>query len=165
MEVFEVHITGDENIIEVCKNNGYKSISVDLLKPNQSILRTEYMTSMILKHNNYKECKIAVDNCVNIIKNNKVNVIRVKIESPFYEHYIDQSLYMESHFEATNDKYPMSRNKRKTTILATEREYDKKLYNQFINRWKDSKELELCLYDTWIDEDKDWFELYENNRS
>jgi hypothetical protein len=121
------------------------------------------MTSMIFKFDSYQSCKSHVDALVEAFKIAGVNVLRVKIESPYYDHYRKQSLYMESHFEAEDARYPMSRNQRKTTRLATDREYDQRFYDLFRAAWA-SKELELCLYDTWVDEDKDWFDLYPGGK-
>ena len=161
MEVFEVHITADEGIINIAKRLGIKTISVDLLRPDRTVLRTEHMTSQIVRAENYEACKRQVDWMLLNLDLYKVRVYRVKIESPCYDHYVGQSLYMESHFQPTDDHYPLSRNQRKETLLATDREYDKQLYDLFKTRWAD-KEVELCLYDTFVEEDKDWFDCYRS---
>jgi hypothetical protein len=54
----------------------------------------------------------------------------------------------------------MSRNKNKATILATDREYKIENYEFFRRRYKDVV-VELCLYDSHIKEDQDWFNLYK----
>jgi len=51
------------------------------------------------------------------------------------------------------------RNAKSSKLLATDRTYDKKEYQAFIEKWK-GEDVEMCLLDTWIEEDKDWFELY-----
>jgi hypothetical protein len=159
MEVFEVHITGDYRIIDVANKINVKNISVDLLKPDGSVLRTEHMTSYVLKCRSFEECKLLVEKTVEHFVEEKVRVLRVKIESPDYVHYRDRSLYMESHFSAENEKYPLSRNRKKTHRLATDREYDRSNYDSFRDRWN-GEDVELCLHDTWLEEDKDWFDLY-----
>ncbi len=159
MESFEIHITGSPNIIDVAKKMNVKTIAVDLLNPNHEVIRTEFMTSFIEKKKSYEECKKFVDQLVlNLQK--EVEILRVKIESPYYPHYKDQSLYMESHFENENDKFPISRNVRKTLLLATDREYNKEQYDAFIKKY-DGKDIELCLFDSFIDEDKDWFDAFK----
>ncbi len=162
MEVFEVHITGDSSIIEQANKIGVKSIEINLLKPDKSYLRTEYMTSQVYRFEDFSQCKKHVEEVVEKLKAANVLVHRVKIESPYYEHYVKQSLYMESHFEAKSDCFAMSKNVRKDTFLATDREYDQSYYNAFKEIYE-GEELELCLYDDNIAEDADWFELYENN--
>lgn len=159
MEVFEVHITGDEAIHAVAAKEGLKTIAIDLLKPDGSVLRTEHMTSHVYRFENYDRCSLCVQNVVNKFEIAGVRVIRVKIESPYYEHYRAQSLYMESHFQAEDFKYPTSKNQRKTTLLATDRTEDKTKYEAFKNQHK-GNELELCLYDSFQAEDKDWFDHY-----
>src|SRR5689334_14136900 len=99
IETFEIHITGDKSILQAAKP--LKTIEVQLLRPDKSILRTEYMTSH-MQHmaSGYKGCKQYVDDIVGYLKEIGVNIVRVKIESPYYEHYVAQSLYIESHFES-----------------------------------------------------------------
>lgn len=157
MKHFEIHITGEEGIIEELTSMKLKNITVELLRPDNSTLRTEFMSSIVRKFNNYSECAFYVQNLTNNLKS---KIIRVKIESPFYDEFVDQSLYMESHFAPFNSTYPLSRNKASGKLMATDREYDKEKYNQFKEVWKDN-ELELCLFDSFVKEDSDWFELYK----
>lgn len=163
MEVFEVHITGDESIHEVAKRDDYKTIAIDLLRPDKTVIRTEHMTSLIFKYpyqtGAYPQCKHLVDQITRKFKEAGVKIIRVKIECPFYDHYVDDSLYMESHFITEEVDLPVSRNQRKTTLLATDRTYTQRDYWQFKEKYE-GKEVELCLHDTFPDEDKDWFDCY-----
>jgi hypothetical protein len=160
MEIFEVHITGNESILNSAKSLGVKTISVDLLHPDGSRLRTEHMTSQIYRFANYQDCKKYVDELVGQLVG--VEIHRVKIESPCYEHYMDESLYVESHFPATDWSYPVSRNVRKEDRLATDREYKEGAepgYYGFRERHA-GRDLELCLYDSNPQEDLDWLQLY-----
>ena len=34
-------------------------------------------------------------------------------------------------------------------------------YSEFAEKWK-KEVVELCLHDTYVDEDKDWFALWDN---
>lgn len=156
MEIFEIHITGTESIIDLAKNVPIKTIIIDLLKPDKSYHRTEYMTSQVYKAENYQACKEYVDSIVPQL--GEVN--RVKIECPYYEHYVNQSVYIESHFKASNSKYPISKNQNKDSFLATDREYNIENYGFFRRLYK-GVVVELCLYDSNIQEDKDWFDLYK----
>lgn len=159
MEVFEIHITGDESILNKALALGLKTISVELLRPDKSVIRTEHMTSAIKKFQNYSYCKEYVDGVVDELNRDGVKIIRVKIESPFYRHYKDQSLYMEAHFVTSNSKYALSRNIRKTEFLGTEREYLHDCYEAFVERHS-GKDIEICLHDTNVNEDKDWLRMY-----
>lgn len=156
MEIFEIHITGDKEIINLANKLSLKTIVIDLLKPDKSHLRTEYMTSHAQKFNNCKDCKAFVDNAAKELG----NVVRIKIESPYYEHYVNQSVYIESHFKAVNSSYPMSKNQNKDSLLATDREYKIENYEFFRRKYK-GVVVELCLYDSNINEDLDWFNLYK----
>lgn len=169
--MFEIHITGDEKIIEAAKSLDIKTIVIDLVKPDRSYFRTEYMTSHAQAFDNYEECKAWVDDVVNQLTAAGVKIVRVKIEAPFYKHYIDQSIYFEVHYDARNNDYPMSRNQGKETFLCTAREYDRTKYESlwqkhggiFLLKPPAGWVMELCLYDSNVEEDKDWFALYENS--
>ncbi len=161
MEIFEIHITGTKAINEEFDKLGIKNIVVDLLTPTQSLLRTEYMSSFIYKEENFESCKEMVNDLLSKLKS---EIIRVKIECPFYEHYVKQSLYMESHFEPFNNELPISVNARSGKHMATDRTYNQDEYPSFLKRYEGMAELELCLLDTFVDEDKDWFDLYSENK-
>lgn len=159
METFEIHITGSQCIHDIGGRYKHKTIAIDLLKPDRSVLRTEHMTSFVRKFSHYDQCKSYVDKIYRMYVLDGLTVHRVKIESPVYEHYIDSSLYIESHFESDQVDYPISRNQKKTVCLATDREYDIKRYDEFIEKHRDH-DLELCLFDTNPREDYDWLELW-----
>lgn len=162
MEVFEVHITGDKSIHDVAKILGQKTIAIDLLNPDGTVLREEHMTSLIFKYafsDAYLTCLKDVLQLAENYRNRGVNILRVKIESPPYKHYESQSLYMESHFISDRFKFPTSRNQRKTTLLATDRTYDQSNYANFSQN-NQNADLELALYDSQINEDQDWFSAY-----
>jgi hypothetical protein len=131
METFEIHITGEQNIINAGKSLGVKTISIDLLNPDGSFYRTEHMTSEVRKFDSFKTCRTWVENIVSELVGNGVSVHRVKIESPFYAHYEDISCYIESHFLASDGRYPLSRNRKKIELLATDRTYHKWEYASF----------------------------------
>lgn len=163
-EFFEIHITGDESIHRLAKAYGHKTIAIDLLRPDYSTIRTEHMTSLILKYpfrtEAYDDCKKLVDKIVDRYLADGLKIERVKIESPVYDYYEEESLYIETHFESNDTFYPISRNKKKTVCLATDREYNQYNYWNFKEK-HEGKEMELCLYDTNQLEDIDWLKLFE----
>lgn len=159
MEVFEVHITGCNRIHEAAEKNGIKSIEVELLRPDGSYLRTEHMTSHVLKFPNYGECVQHVLNVRDELAR-WCAIWRVKVECPaFYTHYRDMSLYLESHFDTNMNTWPISRNKKKETWMGTDRTYDHTEYDNFMEQWK-GMTLELALYDSHMEEDFDWLDLW-----
>jgi hypothetical protein len=169
MEVFEIHITGDKKIISAAKELSLKTIVLDLVKPDRSYYRTEYMTSQVHHAENYQQCKDYVDEIVGNLLAQGVDIKRVKIECAYIKKYKDQSIYFEVHYRADNNLAPMSQNHGKDYFLATAREYDKDKYDSlwqkhggiFLFTPPDPFVMELCLYDTNVEEDKDWFDLYE----
>ena len=54
-------------------------------------------------------------------------------------------------------------NKTIPTPSATVRTYDKKEFDSFQKKYGEAK-CELCLYDSFVDEDKDWFDLYDKEK-
>jgi hypothetical protein len=159
LETFEVHITGSENIHKVGEVLLYKTIAIDLLRPDQSVLRTEHMTSMVVKQPSFESCQTAVLQMVENLRAGGVDIIRVKIECPFYPHYVPISKYLESHYESGLFVHPTSRNQNKSTLLATDRVWDHDHYEGFRQSYVNHM-VELCLYDTYANEDDDWFSLY-----
>lgn len=157
METFEIHITGSKGINEELDALGVKNIIVDLLTPERELFRTEYMSSFILKVENYATAGIET---FALVRKLKTPIIRVKIETPYYEHYVDKSLYIESHFTPINNSLPVSRNVKSGKLMATDRCYYKESYCNFREKYKNA-EVELCLFDTFVEEDKDWFDLYQ----
>ena len=45
---------------------------------------------------------------------------------------------------------------------ATARTYEKTHYEAFKKEWE-NEDVEMCLVDTFVNEDKDWFDLYQKN--
>lgn len=166
MEVFEIHITGDEKIIAAGQELGLHTIEIDLVKPDKSYLRTEFMTSHVHRCENYDACKRFVDEKVAQLLEKGIEIKRVKIECPYIYPYKYSSLYLEVHYKSDDGQLPMSKNRNKEHYLCTDREYDNANYRKFAERY--SKKvyedfiLELCVYDTDVNEDKDWFDLYDN---
>lgn len=158
MKTFEIHITGENSKInDEFDKLGIKNIVIELLKPNGKLHRTEYMSSFIYKTETFEECLEYVNSIVDKLK---TKVTRVKIESPYYPEYVDRSIYIESHFkDEYNGTFALSRNVKSGKIMGTDRSYDKEEYPFFKMMWE-KKELELCLYDTFIKEDQDWLNLY-----
>jgi hypothetical protein len=157
MEVFEIHITGDERIMSASRSLGVKAIAVELLSPDMRVLRVEHMTSQIAKFDVYEDCEVYVLSLAKKLVDLGVEIYRVKIESPYREHFVSRSLYVESHFPARSGY--ASRNVLKTEKLGTAREYDVSGYGDFVKKHA-GDEIEMCLYDSCPYEDRDWLKLY-----
>jgi hypothetical protein len=157
----EIHITGDEKIHEIAPHLGLRTIEIELLRPDGSILRTEHMTSDVRKFECFEQALDFVGSMRFGLIVNGVKVIRTKIECPPNEKQIDTAYYCESHFPVRDlsVECPISRRKNTNKLLGTARTFNKDLYRAFIETYKD-KEIELCLHDSHVDEDKDWMELW-----
>lgn len=154
---FEVHITGDSSIIDELDKLNIKNIIVELLDRDYEVLRLEFMSSFIVK---LPYCVIHQYVLDLVEKLKHCNIIRIKIECPPILELFPMSLYVESHFEPINNEYPLSRNFKSKKMMATDREYMKNNYYSFIDKWKDV-DCELCVFDSFIEEDLDWFNLYK----
>jgi hypothetical protein len=153
---FKVHITGDEKLMEEFIELGIKVIKIDLLKPDSSVLRTEYMSSQIVRCRE-DQIFIFIDALKQKIKNGKI--IREKIECPPIDKLLNKALYIETHFSSDDFKYPVIQNLQSKRFISTKREYKKNNFKKFIDENK-YKNIECCIHDTFIEEDKDWFSLY-----
>ena len=112
-EVFEIHITGDEAILTEAVP--IKTISVHLLRPDGRLLRTEHMTSHVCRLSDAENAIGYAEDIRYALDIKGVSIYRVKVECPYYEHYVDRAIYIESHFQADNFELPVSRNARKGT--------------------------------------------------
>lgn len=165
MKIFEVHITGNSNkILQVAKELDVKAICINLLRPDKTFLRNEWMTSQVIKANNFDECKKLVFDLREKLIAHGVEIVREKIESAYYPEYVEQSLYIETYFQTSDFNLPVSQNASKTTFLATDRTYLKKEYEDFLVKYK-GREIELALLDINPYEDEDWLSLYYENDS
>ncbi len=156
-EVFEIHITGDEKIHEVAKELGLKTIQVQLLRPDKSLIRTEHMTSIVKKFDYFEKAYQWTINTV-IKLAEQCKIYRVKIESPPYPHYYYIALYAEVHFKNDSFNTPTSKNPTKDYYLGTERVPIGKI-NELKAKYP-NEDLEICLMDNNIYEDVDWFNSY-----
>jgi len=159
MKSYEVHITGDKEINSELDKLNIKNIIVELQYPNGEPLRVEYMSSFIIRFESFTRCFEYVSALASKLKS---NIIRVKIESPYYPEDIDISLYMESHFIPRDNKYAVSKNLKSGKLMGTDRTYNKSEYIDFMKKWE-GEDIELCIYDSFIEEDDDWLSLYSNS--
>lgn len=155
---FEIHITGDSSELNATLTDlGIKNIIVELLKPDNSVLRTEHMSSFV-RNMRYNEIhQFVLDLVTKLAKQH--NIIRVKIESPPILELFPMSLYVESHFIPRSNKYALSRNVKSGKLMGTDREYNKNEYQTFLDKWQ-NEDCELCVFDSFKEEDFDWLSLY-----
>lgn len=157
MRTFKIHISGTLDTIQELRKLGIESITVHLLRPDGLILETVHMTAFVKKFTTYDVCKEYVDT---LLRHLNTPVFRVKIDCAYYHNYAERSVYIESHFKSNVYIYPTSLSHQSGKVLATTREYDKRFYRMFRERFKDH-EIELCLYDDCIRQDSNWFSFYK----
>jgi len=170
--LFEIHMTAaDDSIHEAADDLKIKTIAVNLLRPDLSILRTEHMTSHAQDFSDFDECKKFVNDLAFKFRNRGIEMVRTKIETPFSSSVACNSVYIESHWkQIISGNYfghrcsPLSQNQNKLgsdKYLATDRLYDRKYFDLFNDAYKNNATVELCLYDSFVEEDADWFNLYD----
>ncbi len=154
-ELFEIHITGDESIKKLGKALGHKVIEIGAMNTKKQILYTEIMTSIQQRFENFEECLEFTRRLTSFYRG-----IRSKIECPAtYEHYLPKTIYTECHFKTVEVNLPISKNVDKDYLVATDRVYKQEKFAQFIKKYK-GMDVELCLYDTLISKDYDWFKYW-----
>jgi len=166
MEKFEIHITGDSNIIGALQKRNLKSLHAEMRNPHDITIGVEYMSSFVKEFKDYEACKLWVTSFVNILKDwDNINIIRTKIECPYsYKHYRDQSIYAEAHFPKTRltQHFPFVYNVNSDKYVCTDRVHNKSDYNEFSNIWIGflGAEVELCLFDDNIAHDEVWINSF-----
>ena len=145
----------------ICYLADIKCIEIESLNIYGQNIGTQHMTSIIKKFTDKEEAVEFAKSLSYKFGKCGISVHRTKVESPIYDEYLYDALYVESHFESNQFIFPTSRNVKKNTLLATHREYDINAYQYFIDfHNKRNHELELCLYDTNVYIDFDWFNCY-----
>lgn len=167
MEIFEIHITGEEKIITILNDFNYKTLHAELRNKNNETIGAEYMSSFKQEFLNYETCKKFVDDLVDYLLTQNIEIYRVKIECPyFYNHYKEMAIYVESHFPTTelNNHYPFVYNVNSKKYVSTDRIYLKSEYNDFIEKWKQEpkSEIEYCLFDDNIRHDEEWVRTFKD---
>jgi len=159
MKKFEIHITGkDESILEEFKLLGYKTLEVLLMNPTGSPVGKENMCCIQKEFPSYEKCmEFVICLCMQL----RSELARVKIESCYYEEYLDKAIYAEVHSSPIIPGQPWVSNFNKKKYTSTERTYNK---NEFLTL-KDSinnkgSEFELCLYDSNPNFDDYWLSFY-----
>jgi hypothetical protein len=161
MEAYQICITGSENIIEALKSVQQKGISINLVTPEMKSIRTEYISSIISNFETYGECKLWTDSFIDNLSSMDVDIIRVKINAQYKKSDEDKSLYLEVCFPPRNEDLPMLYNSDLALMFAVDRVYDKSIYDYFTKKYADY-DMEMCLYDSFVENDYDWFSYYED---
>lgn len=165
MEIFEFHIYINDKVADkffhVCNTFDIKKLEIMSLDKDNNGIKVEYMTSFVRKLKNYREAFLLVNAMDEYLGKLGCLSYRKKIESPYYEHYVNLSLYLETHFESSNFELPTSKNVLKNKLIATDRELNKDRYSDFLSLHQSlGREIEMCLYDTNMTSDKEWFDAY-----
>ena len=158
---FEIHITGKTD--DIHKLSFVNTISIELLRPDLSVMRVEHMTNHEVKMS-YPDAFVYCYGLQAILRDAGCKLIRTKIETAPFSEMFDRALYAECHFKASSDelkKYPLSRNLKTGKLLGTAKEYKRESFEEFIKKWEGvTEEIELCIFDSNKESDNDWMELY-----
>jgi hypothetical protein len=162
--IFEIHITGDESIHSVAAKRQHKTITLQLVRPNYSLIRLDHMTSIIMPATDLSSALAQLKEIEKYYIDNGVDIKRVKMECPLttaYKDYVRDAVYAECHFEASNSNLPTSRNVKKNTFSATDRCYNHSLFLEFYFEYL-GLDIELCVLDTNDKWDVDWTTYWGN---
>lgn len=170
-ENFEIHITGSPNIIKYFKDYNIPYLEIDMLDKDLKSIQKDYMCAIKYKAKNFEiaegYARMIAHCAVNHFDNN-IEIYRIKIETEPLEKYFDKALYIERHweidmeiwkFQADCMVYPLSYIENKYKLVLTERNYNKNEFKEFTDIYAKT---ELCLLDTNINHDKQWFDSWKN---
>ena len=158
-EVFEIHITGEPEIIKWLERRNYPYLAIKMLDRDLQTVSLDCMSAIKLEVPDLFTAQSWVIERLCELNSEDINVYRVKIEAPPLDKYLKKCLYIERHWKTSlkNVEFPLSYVVNKTKYVATERCYDKKLFKQFSEQYEKT---EVCLIDTNINHDKNWFKIW-----
>lgn len=125
------------------------------------------MTSFAGEYNNLFECSVMVISLENTLRRAGINISRTKVECgiSLFEKYEDFVLYAESHFNMMGiaAAYPVSVNinhpEKRMGLDRIMKPSETELY-KFKDKWK-YQTVELCLLDSNVGIDDEWFDSWE----
>lgn len=163
----EIHITGDEKLLDYCQRFNIKCLTIENLGPGSQVLSREYITSINKKFEEAQDAYWYMIGLCEDMKRKAVKTIRGKIETPFYpETSYTDAIYLECHYSGfcVNHSFyhPQSRKIPDTQpYMKTVRCYDKSKFEEFVTVWKGVAEIEACVFDSSpILHDKKWFDAW-----
>jgi hypothetical protein len=160
MKKFEIHITGtNESIIEEFKTLGYKTLEVLLMDPAGQTRGKENMCCIQKEFETYEKC---LEFTLSLVATLKSEIARVKIESCYYEEYLEKAIYAEVHTSPIIPGQPWVSNFNKKKYTSTERTYNPDEFLTLKSSIKNkNSEFELCLYDSNPNFDDYWLSFYD----
>jgi hypothetical protein len=158
--LYEFHITAYESSIQELSKNDIPIIGIEALAPSGYAVQLDWMTS-------YTDFFYSQESAINYIgvllkKINFTPIYRVKVETPYDNSLImEEFKYIETHLNSLDNNLPKSRNIITNKIISTDRTYNFKEFHSFAERYNTSK-VELCVMDTNIYHDHNWFMFYDS---
>jgi hypothetical protein len=136
--LYEFHITAYESSIRELKRYDIPIIGIEALSPSGYAVQWDWMTS-------YSD------------------FFPSKVETPYDNSLnMEEFKYIETHLNSLDNNLPKSRNIITNEIISTDRTYNFKEFESFAERYNTSK-VELCVMDTNIYHDHNWFMFYDSN--
>ena len=157
---FEIHITGnDSTILDEFENLDLKTLEVILLDKNVNSVGTEYMCCIQKSFESYEKC---LEYTLSLTASLKSEIARVKIESCYYQEYLNKAIYAEVHTNPHICGMPFVYNVKSEKYVSTERTYDKDQFDELKQKYEgiSGSEFELCLYDSNPNFDDYWLSFY-----
>lgn len=163
----EIHITGDEKILDYCQKNNIKCLTIENLTPGHTVLSKEYITSINKRFENVRDAEYYLTGVEYDMELCGIDVIRGKIEVP-YTKSIDP-IYLECHYSGRitpvkdNLCHPVSRKiPDNQPYMKTVRCYDSNKFEEFVNDWQNVADIEACVYDSSpVLHDKKWLDAWQ----
>lgn len=155
---FEIHITGSKNILKHLAADN--QLTVEMLDRSGEVFDTDYMSAIDFR-GSYIDMLTFVANLINYLTFRDVDIYRVKVETQPSPELFQTALYIERHFEmekADDYVYPVSLLANKNKYVGTSRTYNRSEFAEFANRYDKT---ELCIIDSNVNHDKDWFDIWE----
>lgn len=161
MKKFEIHITGDnKGILLEFETLRIKTLKICLLDPKFNEVGDEFMCCIQKSFETYEKC---LEYTLTLVSKLKSEIARIKIESCFYEEYLDKAIYSEVHISPRIMGLPTVYNINSNKYVSTERTYNRNEFLDLKKKYEDilGSEFELCLFDSNKDFDNYWLSFYK----
>lgn len=164
----EIHITGDEKLLDYCQRFNIKCLTIENLGPGSQVLSREYITSINKKFEESQDAYWYMIGLCEDMKRKTIKTIRGKVEVDYAAIANLPILYLECHFncgqlgDSDNLYLPLSRKvPQDSPYMKTARCYKAKNFAKFIETYRDIDNIEACVFDSSpVLHDKKWFDAW-----
>jgi hypothetical protein len=158
--IYEFHITANEHSIKALSEFGIPIIGIAMLDKDGFEIQRDWMTTITKSFHSQENAISYLGSILQKIQGTPI--FRVKIETPYEEGLdLNRFKYIETHNKIVQRPIyymPTSKNIITEELIETHRCYNVEKFERFAQSY--GGKVELCVMDTNIQHDYEWFKLY-----